>query len=874
MAKAASERPLLVGRERDVAALVAEVRRGSRIISLLGPPGIGKTSLALAASAVLAPDVPGGAWFCDLSDAATEDALAFAVSALFEADRGSSLGMRRAGPAGPNVCARVGAELAARSATLLVLDNFEQLCPVAHVVERWLAAAPELSLVVTSRERLAIAGEHVIELLPLACPRASADSGELLASEAVQLFRLRANAAGAAASHDLEAVADIVRQLDGIPLAIELAAARTRLFSPRELSRRLSRGEDLLTAPGTRASRHRTLDAAIDWSWQLLSADEQLALGVCSVFKRSFTVEAAEALIASELRRTGRTAAAAPVELVAALRDKSLLRLDEAGRLSLYQSIAEFAQKRLQEAGEAGVAAVRGQHARHFADLAQAFITIRLLQAAPPDSGFVAEVRHERDNLVAAFDHVSSPPSPALRASRANLATALALLYAIAPDAAERNLLAAFDETPPEEVELCATLRLARQSSLNALGQYDEALRIALEVVDSPGVDVGLRAFACVSAGNQLRADGDVEGSLNYHRRAQALLEGTRFTRLFGMNTACLGRLECDLSHLDAARELNARATKICDAIGDVWLAALGIANVAQLEQEAQNFRRADDLFAQALSRFRSTHELQYEGIYACRRAGLYLEWGKAGLAREWYETALHTLAHLNMPLQLVHVHAGMAVLEASAGKLEEAAVELERARHSAARGAQGVVGISLELLAGAVELFTPSIDAETVTYWRSRQRRLQGSDEPDARAARTNLDTRFALRMLTRRLAALEQSTGPVFRLGDEALWFQIDDGERVDLARRGALRRMLVALCEAHAERPGLALDVEALTRAGWPNERILVEAAATRVRVAIATLRKLGLRDLLLTRDDGYLVDPRARVERESVEVEAER
>ncbi len=407
-----------------------------------------------------------------------------------------------------------------------------------------------------------------------------------------------------------------------------------------------------------------------------------------------------------------------------------------------------------------------------------------------------------------------------------------------------------------------ATLLLARQASLSALGRHDEALSVAEQVIQAPGADPGLVCFAFVYAGIQLRAEGDVDRALSFHERARQSLEGHHLPRLLAMNIACMGRLECDRRNLDAARELNQLATRMCDEMGDVWLSALGIANLAQLEQEMQSFARAEELFSRALSRLSAAHEAQYEGIYACRQGGLYLEWDRLGPARESLQRAQRLMARVNLPVQRAIVHACWALLEAECGDLDAAQAELSLARRLAERGATGVLGVMLELLEAAVELHQVAVHPAVVEHWRQRHAALHSGNAADARAASTNLDSRFALRMLARALKRHEPAVH-VLRVGRDAAWFALDDAAKIDLARRGSLRRMLVALVDAQPSRR--SLDGAALTSAGWPNERILADAAATRVRVAIATLRKLGLRDVLVTRDDGYRLDPDLRVER---------
>ena len=835
----------LIGRDAELDAVLRELDAGARLVTLLGPPGIGKTRLATAARERVAGRF--STRFCDLSSAATEQALCLAVASALDERSPSSLGL---GVIADSVDA-VSALLASQGPQLVVLDNFEQLSSCAAVIHHWLSQHRDLVFVVTSRERLAIDGEHVIELAPLSLPPPGAGQREQRASAAVQLFLTRAHQAGAPASDDLDSVVEIVRRLDGIPLAIELAAARTRLLPAAELARRLGRGEDVLGSARTGSGRYRTLSAAIAWSWSLLEPEEQLALAVCSVFRQSFDLEAAEALI-------GQAGVSAPLDRIAALRDKSLLSLDEAGRLALYQSIAEFADKRLEELGKRRTA--RLAHARYYARLAEELIAARLLRAAEPDPRAMGRVRLERDNLVAAFEHATSlDGEPTLRAT---LASALALLHLVPADQADKNLVAVLAE--PLTTNQRAQALLARQSSLAALGRFDEALALAHQVIDTEDVDPGLRCFAYVYAGIQLRSDGDTERALGYHQRAEALLSSHDLPRLSAMNTACMGRLECDRSNLDAARELNRRATQLCDAMGDLWLSALGIANLAQLEQEMRSFVTADDLFERALRRLSDANEVHYEGIYATRRAGLYLEWKRPDAARESLVRAKRLLSRVNLPIQVAVVHAIAALAEAEAGDPDAARAELELSARHSQRGATGVLGQMLELLTHAVELRDPRIHAATVERRRQEYADLTTQDDARSRSVRRNLDTRFALRMLERALAA-HAAAPRILVVGRAGAWFSLDGAARVDLRRRGSLRRMLDALVSAHAARPSPSLGGAALLGAGWPDERILAEAAATRVRVAVATLRKLGLRDVLLTHDDGYRLDPDLRVER---------
>ncbi len=210
---------------------------------------------------------------------------------------------------------QLGHAIAGRGRCLVILDNFEQL--LAHAgatLGHWLDRASDAAFVVTSRERLHLPGEELIVVEPLA-----------LATDAVELFAARAQAVGpgfALSDANRAAVTEVVRLLDGLPLAIELAAARVRVLSPAQIVERLKDRFKLLAGARGTAGRQATLKAAIDWSWDLMTACEQAALAQCSVFEGGFTLEAAEATL-----NLSRWPEAPPtIDVVQALVDKSLLR--------------------------------------------------------------------------------------------------------------------------------------------------------------------------------------------------------------------------------------------------------------------------------------------------------------------------------------------------------------------------------------------------------------------------------------------------------------------------------------------------------------------------------------------------------------------
>jgi predicted ATPase len=854
-----------VGREDLLERVEAILASGARLLTLLGPPGIGKTRAAERVLELMGDRYAlGGAWFCDLREVRDAAGLVHAIASLWPALDAAYLSDQ-------DVDALVREHLSRSGRMLLVLDNFEQLAggPARAVVRSLCQVAPELTVLVTSRERLAVEGEVVLELAPLACPAEGATPEAVLGSEAVRLLRDRITAAGGDAGSDAVVLAALAKELEGIPLAIELAAARTRVMLPKDLAARLRERAGTWAEGGLAALR-----SAIAFSWNLLAPHEQTALAECSVFAGGFTLEAAEQVLS-------RAPGAPPtVDVVGALRDKSLLYVQgEHGRLALYVSVREFAGAMLRERGESRERACRARHARHYASLGQQFNEARLLVRNRVDPRWRAELTRDRDNLLSATAHVRASLERARAASAtgdaaesasvlAELGMALTLLQIAPADLCFDALSAALDALGATSGPLTAQILLARQSLFDAMGRFEESRRDVAALLERPDLDPATRACALVRQGIQLRYQSLPRQGWESHVRAARELETLDMPRLACMNFACMGRLQCDFGDEELARDFNGRAAVLGLEVGDPWLQAFPPANIAQLEQELGNFQGAADLLGKALARFRTLGEPQYEALYSAVLGDLHFEWGHPEEARRSYALAAPFLSGWLAHRGTAILYASWGALEAQHGDARVAEAHVEQAERSMRRADSGIVRLVVELGRASLRLRAARDTGDKKRLsdeegrWRARLASIARPGSADQELAACSIDVRFAIRMLAKALGPAAEAAAPNVKIPKTGAWFEAGGG-RVDLSRRGPLRRVLSALAEHHVVHPDEAVSQDALLAQGWPGERVQTEAGGTRLRVAIASLRRMGLRDAILTRDEGYLLDPKAGI-----------
>ncbi len=716
----------LFGREEDIRAAVALFAEGRRIVTLVGPGGIGKTQLAHEVARRASADLAGGGLLCELGDVRDLETLLRVIA------KTASLGQLPSSARDPSCSAAVetvAKRLGTRAETLIILDDADGVIEAAaRIVRASVDAGDGPRFIVTSREVLGIEGERVVDVAPLA------------REAALAMFEDRAEG-GSWKPAELDALVD---QLDGLPLAIELAARRSRLVSPGDLLARLGEVFRLLkTDRRDVATRHATLGATIAWSLNRLDADESRAFACLGVFEGTFTVEAFEAVV-------GPLLASDPIDVAQALLRKSLVAPAPAqgsARLTMLRTLRAFARERFAELDRADREATEARHATFYVERAEA--------EGPRLYGPGAEhaldvLESELPNLLRAFEREKSCKTELAARAMAAITDVVVLRNAV-------------DLRSAVFVEARAAADASGDPTLRVRTRIVEA-KVMLEIANASDAEALLVDTLAIADGAHLPAAADVRRSLAWARIA-------------------LGQAESALAPLEEAL----------------------IAHRAQGNVRGE----ADALAARGL----------LQGLRGD------IEAGHRDLENAY---ALHVMAGDGIRREKVREMAQMLGL-VLAPEDEEGTVAERIARLSAAADAHHASGRTWREAIARFQL-------------EQLEREATGGDR-------------------TSHLPSLlpVAPSAPPWTIGPEARWVRPPGAEPLDLARHGSLRRVLDALVTRRLEEPGVAWSASALLEAGWPGEKVRHESGMLRVYSVIRRLRALGLGAALVTRDDGYLLDP---------------
>ena len=660
-----------IGREKQLTAIKELLLNAdTHLVTLMGPGGTGKTRLSLQVAQELLDRFPNGVYFVPLAD--DTDATQF-ISRVAQ-----QLAVREGGrPLLENV-----KDYLRDQQMLLVMDNFEQLVSAAPIVAELLAAAPQLKIITSSRIALNLHGEREFPVPPLELPQAEDELAweSLIENESVILFVERARTAHpnfALTKDNASSIAEICRRLDGLPLAIELAAARIKLLGPQAILARLDDKLKLLTG-GARdlPTRHQTLRNTLEWSYDLLNQDEKILYARLSVFVGGFTFEAAEAVCNFDGKLD-------ILESLTSLVNNSLLRQEETAenesRFGMLETIRSYALERLAETGESET--LRAKHAQYFGDAVINQIGFNLYSAKAVF--WLNWLEREHDNIRATLAwSLTSPQGIELGTGMVSILFWFWYRRGYFIEGvmwSDRLLSSPFmqTESPAHMMALTASGLLAiwQGKQDTALAQVQEGLAIVQKIENKQWL-----AFILMGNGVVLLNMGRDSDAQPMLERSHKLFKEQNNAIFQAITLVHLGNAELGLEHIEQARTYHEEALALARSVNENWLIAFALNNLGEVARTQGQFDQARKYYMECESLLRTTGDRGDVARFVHNLGYIAQHEEELELAESQFRKSLAMFRRLGNRRGIAECLAGLAGLKAQQGQTEWGAIMLSAA--------------------------------------------------------------------------------------------------------------------------------------------------------------------------------------------------